>query len=60
MKLSCGQIFGEETFLVGLPAMFSVKCVSIVGEVFMINEVEFVRRLKASDMTMKALELNLG
>lgn len=44
--------------ILSIPALYSVKCRSATGEVYIINELEFGRRIKANEITMKVLEQN--
>lgn len=56
MFLGKGQIFGEECLLLNSPSLFTVKCRSAHADIFMINELEFLRRIKPNNITMQLLE----
>eukprot|EP00347_Sterkiella_histriomuscorum_P018268 403346159 len=59
MFLGNGQIFGEESMLLKLPALYSVRCRSAHAEIFIINELEFGRRIKSNELSIRILEQNL-
>jgi CRP-like cAMP-binding protein len=56
MYLGKGQIFGEDCMLLNKPSLYTIKCRSAYGEVLVINDLEFVRRIKTSDETMRVIE----
>ena len=60
MLLNKGQIFGEEVLLVEGASypLYSVRCKSITGEVLMISELEFVKKLKTNPRTLKVMKNN--
>lgn len=56
LLLGKGQIFCEECMINGIPSLYNIKCKSTKGELLVINELEFGRKLKHHEETMKALE----
>ena len=40
----------------GIPAIYTVKCKSNKGELLMINELEFNRKVKTNEETLKSIE----
>lgn len=57
LYLGKGQLFGEECFLTAQnkPALYTIRCKSAFGTVLVINELEFIRRLKNNEQTLNKI-----
>jgi hypothetical protein len=42
--------------LLNKPSLYTIKCKSVNGIVLFINELEFVRRIKGNELTIKVIE----
>jgi len=42
--------------IISAPSLYSVRCRSATGEIFIINELEFGRRIRSNDFSMKVIE----
>jgi len=42
--------------IISAPSLYSVRCRSATGEIFIINELEFGRRIRSNDFSMKIIE----
>lgn len=56
MLIGKGQVFGEEALLKGIASVYTIRCKSAMGELLAISELEFNRKIKHNDETMKVLE----
>jgi hypothetical protein len=65
LLLGPGQLFGEEALLTaneedgsgGLP-LYSIRCKSAIGEVLVINEDDFTKRVKCNPRSLRLIEEN--
>ena len=55
MYLGKGSIFSEECVLLDKPSLYTIKCTSATGELIMITNIEFYRRIKGIPETVKLL-----
>jgi hypothetical protein len=58
MTLCPGQTFAEECMVLDSVSLYTIKCKSVVGEIYTITDPEFVRRIKVHEGAIKALQLN--